>query len=88
MVEFFPDLQTFHFEYGNNRAKQMVCLGSRGMRGRFGKSSVGFQGFMEDLHVPPFLVGRGDCVPVGVQVATYQIQSSDAIILVFKDLAH
>ena len=66
----------------------MVCLGSRGMRRGFGKSGIGFQGVMEDLHVPPFLVGRGDCVPVGVQIATDEIQSSDATVLVFKDLAH
>jgi len=56
-------------------------LGRRLRQGR-----VGFEGLMEDLHFPPFLVDRFDRRLVTVEVAASQIQNPDATVFVRKDL--
>lgn len=55
--------------------------------GDLAKAALDLSDFMEDLYLPPFWVGRGDCIPPGFQLATDQIQNATAAILVCKDLS-
>lgn len=65
----------------------MVALGSQRSRGGLCQVGIGLQGFVKNLHLPPFFVARGDGVIVASQVTANQTQYPGAIVLVFKDLA-
>ena len=51
------------------------------------QSGVGFQVFMEHLHLPPFFVARGNGLVVARDVAAYQMQDACTAVLVREDLA-
>ena len=52
------------------------------------QSGVGFQVFMEHLHLPPFFVARGNGLVVARDVAAYQMQDACTAVLVREDLAN
>ena len=66
----------------------MVALSPQRSRGGLGQIRIGLQGFVKDLHLPPFFVGCGYGVIVARQVAANQMQNSRAVVFVFKDLAY
>jgi len=79
-------LQAFEFEGGDNGHEDGVALGSHGSRGGLGQAGIGLQGFVKDLHLPPFLVGCGDFILVARQVTARQMQNPGATVFVCKDL--
>ena len=63
------ELEQFEFEERIDGREKMVALRPDGMGRRTGQPGVGFDGFMEDLDVPPFLVDGRDAVVVEQEVA-------------------
>ena len=61
--------QAFEFEGGDNGHEDGVALGSHGSRGGLGRAGIGLQGFVKDLHWPPFLGGCSDFIIVEHQVS-------------------
>ena len=56
--------------------------------GGLGQAGIGLQGFVKDLHWPPFFGGCGDGAVVASQVTENQMKYSFAIVFVFKEWAY
>ena len=80
-IEFGLEAQAFEFEGGANGQEDVIALGSYGLGGGFSQIGIGLQGFVEHLHLPPFLVGRGNGVIVASQVVANQMQDPRTAVL-------
>ena len=69
MVHLVLELEQFEFEERIDGCEERVALRPDGRGRRTGQPGVGFDGFMEDLDVPPFLVDCRDAAVVEQEVA-------------------
>jgi hypothetical protein len=69
MVKLMLYLEQFKFEKRIDGREKVVALRPDGMGRRAGQPGVGFNGFVKDLDVPPFLVDCRDAAVVEQEVA-------------------
>ena len=72
---------------GIDRQEDVVALRPGPLGWRLRQRRIGFEGFVEDFHFPPFLVDRPNRRWVTVEVAAGQIQNPGAAVLVRNGLA-
>ena len=63
MVELMLQLELFELEKSGDGCKKVVALSSHCLGRRMCQAGIGFDGFMEDLDVPAFLI---ECREAGV----------------------
>jgi hypothetical protein len=70
-IELVRNAQALKLECGVNGHEDVVTLSSQRARGGLGQVGIGLQGFVKNLHLPPFFVARGGSVVVASQVTAH-----------------
>ena len=62
MIELGAHFQPLQFDKAAQGGEEMISLGGNGLCGRLGQRDVLFKRLMITLHLPPFVIGRGEVV--------------------------
>ena len=86
MIELGLPFQPLQFDKATQGGKEMIGLGRDGLRGGLRQRDVLFERLVITLHLPPFVIGRGEVVKRQGGITGDQIANAHAAVFVCEDL--
>ena len=86
MIQRGSHFQPLQFDKAAQGGKEMIGLGRDRLRGGLRQRDILFERLVITLHLPPFVIGRGEIRKRQGSIAGDQIENAQAAVLVCEDL--